>query len=113
MKINFGRQLSRSLLPATKRDLEKFEQKLMSKFTEWADAEDADIAGIKDLLTGIAAGIVNLDKLITDFQNSPGDLSAADQQRADAIQAATKELRALAAGISTVPPGATPAPTTP
>src|SRR6266581_342211 len=82
MKTNCGRQLTRSLLPATKRDLEKLEQKLetfMSKFTDWADAEDADIAGIKDLLNGIAAGIANLDSLISAFQNSPGTLSDADQ----------------------------------
>ncbi len=109
MKTNCGRQLTRSLLPATKRDLEKLEQKLetfMSKFTDWADAEDADIAGIKDLLNGIAAGIANLDSLISAFQNSPGTLSDADQARLDAIASATSALKAQAAGISTTPPTA-------
>jgi len=80
----------------------------MSKFTDWADQEDADLAGIKDLLNGISSGIAALDAEIAAFNNSSGTLSAADQTRLDNIQASTQALKALAAGISTTPPSATP-----
>jgi hypothetical protein len=104
MKNNCGRQLTRSWLPATKSDLDQLEQKIMSAITDWADKEDADLSGIKDLLNSIATGVVALEKMITDFQNSPGTLSAADQARLDTIESATQQLRSLAAGISTAPP---------
>jgi hypothetical protein len=87
------------------------EKRLMSKITDQMDAEQVDADAIKASLTGIATGIAALDKLITDFQNSPGTLSTADQAAVDAIQATIKALRAQAEGISTTPP-TPPAPPT-
>ena len=76
----------------------------MSKITDQMDAEQVDADAIKASLTGIAAGIAELDRLITEFQSSPGSLSPADQAAVDAIQATIKALRAQAEGISTTPP---------
>lgn len=96
----------------TKADLKETESKIMSAITDWADKEDADLAAISDTLNGIVAGVAALDQLILDFQNSPGTLSQADQDRLDKIQAAVGALKTQAGAISTAPPTPTPGPTT-
>jgi hypothetical protein len=82
------------------------QQQQQSVITDWADAEGVKLSGISTTLDGIAAGVLALDKMITDFQNSPGTLSAADQAALDAIQSASNDLAAKASAISTKPPGA-------
>ena len=78
----------------------------MSKITDWAAAEQADLAQISTTLDGIVTGVAALDTLITNFQNSPGTLAPADQAALDAIQAASKALVTKAAAISVAPPSA-------
>ena len=63
------------------------QENLMSQVTDWAAKEQAD-----------------LDTLITNFQNSPGTLSAEDQAALDAIQASSKALVTKATAISVNPP---------
>ncbi len=57
----------------------------MSAITDFADKVQANF----DKLT---ASIDRLHKLITDFNNSPGTLSAADQAALDKIQAESQAL---------------------
>ena len=76
----------------------------MSKITDQAAAEKADLDAISAKLDTVTAGIAALDKLITDFQNSPGTLSPADQAALDAIQTAVSALRAKAEAVDTTPP---------
>ena len=80
------------------------QENLMSQVTDWAAKEQADLDAISTTLDGIVAGVAALDVLITNFQNSPGTLSAADQAALDAIQAKSKDVVAKAAAISVNPP---------
>ena len=77
---------------------------VMSAITDWAAQEQADLLAISAALDTIVAGIANLDTRITNFRNSPGTLSAADQAALDAIQSASKDLKAKASAISVAPP---------
>ena len=83
-----------------------------SAIQAFAAAETATLNSLSSALTALATGIAALDALITQFQNSPGTLSAADQASLDAIQAQSKALVTQANAISTTPPG-TPVPVTP
>ena len=80
-----------------------------SAIQAFAAAESATLASLATALTALDAGVKALDQLITDFQNSPGTLSAADQAALDGIQATSQALVAQANAISTTPPG-TPVP---
>lgn len=92
--------------------MEEMEKRIMSKVTDWAAQEQADLTAISNTLDTVVTGIAALDKLITDFQNSPGTLSAADQAALDAIKAASGALVTKASAISVTPPAA-PAPPAP
>lgn len=81
-----------------------------SAIQAWAAAEQADLTTISTTLDGIVTGVAALDALITQFQNSPGTLSADDQAALDAIQAASQALVAKVQAISTAPPVAGGAP---
>lgn len=76
----------------------------MSKISDQMAAEQADLDAVNAKLDSITVGIAALDKLITDFQNSPGTLSPSDQSAVDAIQAAITALRTKAEAVSTTPP---------
>lgn len=67
----------------------------------------ANLTATGTALTGIATGVLALDALITQFQNSPGSLSPSDQAMLDGIQSASTALAAQAQAISTVAPGIT------
>ena len=82
----------------------KKEQQAMSQITDWAAQEQADLTAISTALDTVVAGVAALDQLITNFQNSPGTLSAADQTALDGIQAASKALVAKSQAISVAPP---------
>ena len=78
----------------------------------FAAAEGAVLNSLSTALTALATGITALDALITQFQNSPGTLSQADQTALNNIQALSQTLVTQANAISTTPPG-TPVPVTP
>lgn len=82
-------------------------EKHMSALGGFAANEAAQLTAIQNSLTGIATGIAALDALIQKFQNSPGTLSAGDQQQLDAIVAQSTLVATQAAGISTAPPTGT------
>jgi hypothetical protein len=82
----------------------KKEQDFMSQITDWAVGQRADLSAISATLDAIVTGIAALDKLITDFQNSPGVLSPSDQAALDAVQSASKALVTKSAGIVVTPP---------
>ena len=77
----------------------------MSKITDWAAQEQADLTAISNTLNSIVQGIAALGALITTFQNSPGTLAPADQAALDAIQKQSDALVAQSAAISVAPPG--------
>ena len=85
-------------------ELSKGFHHVMSAITDWAAQEQADLSAISATLDTIVAGIANLDTLITNFQNSPGTLSATDQAAVDEITAASKALRQKASAIVVTPP---------
>ena len=76
----------------------------MSQVTDWAAKEQADLTAISTTLDGIVTGIAALDTLITNFQNSPGTLSPADQAALDAIQTASDALVTKSQAISVAAP---------
>ena len=86
------------------------EKRIMSVITDAMDKVQANFDQITTALTGISAGIANLDQLITNLQNSPGTLSPADQTALDNIQAASGKLVAQVQAISTEAPGVPVAP---
>jgi hypothetical protein len=88
----------------TKQDLQKMEERIMSQITDWAATEQASLDAISSTLDGIVTGIAALDALITQLQNSPGTLSAADQAALDAIQASSQALVAKSGAIAVTPP---------
>ncbi|MGD0012819.1 MAG: hypothetical protein ABSD56_00110 [Bryobacteraceae bacterium] len=92
-------------------DLTEQGRKNMSKITDWAAQEQADLTAISSTLDSIAAGITALDALITNFQNSPGTLAPSDQAAMDGIQAASHALVQKSGAIVVTPP-APPAPAT-
>lgn len=71
----------------------------------FAAAEGAQLGVISGALVSIAAGVIALDTLITNLQNSPGQLSASDQASLDAIQAQSAALVTQVTAISTAAPG--------
>jgi hypothetical protein len=80
------------------------EKNVMSKLTDWAAEEQADLTAISNTLDQVVTGIAALDVLITQFQNSPGTLAPGDQAALDGIQAASKALVTKSAAISVTPP---------
>ena len=84
---------------ATREDLKRAVNIIMSAIQDWAVKEQADLDGISATLDGIVTGVKSLDDKITALQNSPGTLSADDQAALDAIQTASKAVVAKAAGI--------------
>lgn len=73
----------------------------MAKFKEYADVVDADLREIKSDVASVKQAVVALDKLITDFMLSPGNLSPADEAQMQLIVSAVKQLRADVIEIKT------------
>lgn len=84
--------------------LRKGNHNLMSKVTEFAAKEQADIDALNEKLDSIAAGIANLDTLITTLQGTVTGLSPEEQSALDAVSAARDKLVAKAAAIDTTAP---------
>jgi hypothetical protein len=89
---------------ATKHDLERLEYKIMSAIIDAVTAVQGSLDAVSTQLDTIVAGISALDVLITNFQNSPGTLTPADQAALDSIQASSKALLAKANAVVTTPP---------
>ena len=83
----------------------------MSQLSDELAAVQANLDATSATLTSVAAGVLALDQIINDFQNSPGTLSAEDQAALDKIQSASNALTAQASAISTAPPTPPPPPT--
>lgn len=81
---------------ATKQDLRQMEKRIMSKISEWADR-------VEPKLDSVQTGIDELQRLVTEFQNSPGTLSPEDQARLDTIESKTNALATDASGIPKPP----------
>lgn len=77
---------------------------MATNIQDWAAQEQADLSAISTTLDSIVTGVAALNKLIVDFQNSPGTLSGPDQAALDQIQAASKALVEKAKAISTTAP---------
>jgi len=78
----------------------------------FAAAETSVLNSLVTAINNIATGVAALDALITTLQNSPGDITPADQATLDAIQAQTTQIQAQLTAINTTPPG-TPVPVVP
>lgn len=104
----FGRKTTIAILQRIERKIDI----MGTKIQEHADVQDASQAEILAGLDGVAQGITNLDKLITEFQNSPDVVTSADQYRLDKIQAATKaivaKVQALKVDVDDVPKAGAP-----
>lgn len=87
---------------------------IMSKITDWAAAEEVELAGITSVLNGIIGGIVALDNAIIALQKTPGQLNQEDQDALDRISAASAALRSKAEHIDiSIPTPVAPAPAEP
>lgn len=71
----------------------------------FAAAEGAVLDSLVAALNSITTGVKALDDLITQLQNSAGQISPADQALLDQIQAKSNALVAQANAINTTPPG--------
>lgn len=78
--------------------------KIMSQISDFAAAVQTSFDKVNTDLDNITTGIAALDTLITNFQNSPGTLSAIDQAALDAIQKASQALVTKADAINVVAP---------
>jgi len=79
---------------------------------QFATAIAASQTATAAAVTNLGAGVLVLDQMIIAFQNTPGQLSAADQASLNAILAQSAALATQVGAISVTPPGAT-APVTP
>lgn len=86
----------------------------MSKITDWAATEEADLSTIATSLNNIATGVKTQNDLIIALEKQLADsgtvLSADDQAALDALKTHSTALVTQAAGI--VVPTATPPPAT-
>lgn len=71
---------------ATKRDLDRMEERLMTKIEEFAEAQNSYNARIDAAVEGLSADIKALNDKITELQNNPGAISPSDQKLLDDIQ---------------------------
>jgi len=97
-------------MPATKNDLIKLMAKVSEAIAAFRDQVQQNFDKLGTDLTGIKTEIADLNTLIQQLQNSPGDISAEDQATLDSIVAKSASL-VTAADALTVPavPPAPPA----
>lgn len=93
---------------ATKHDLEQMEKRIMSKISEFADAVEAHNSAVDAAVQGLTDDIANLNKQITDLQNSAGTITPEDQARLDAIQARSQSVADKLASLDALTPPVTP-----
>jgi hypothetical protein len=109
----------------TKQDLKQLEEKIMSAISEFAtkqkafnDRQAAAIDSAVTALTGLTGDIVELNRKITELQNSSGGVTVEDQKTIDELQvqgeAVATKAEALAAALQTLdsqtPPVVPPTP---
>jgi uncharacterized small protein (DUF1192 family) len=83
----------------------------MSKLSDYLTAQEGYNSAIGSSIDGIVADVAELNRLIAELQNSPDRVTADDQARIDALQAAGATLTASAqAADDLTPPVAPPAP---
>jgi hypothetical protein len=83
-----------------------------SAIAKFAAAEQTTLDSLAAAVTTVNQGVLALDALIAQLQNSPGILSPADQTLLDQIQTQSQALVSQVQAINTTPPG-TPIPVTP
>lgn len=88
---------------ATREDVGNMEDRLMSKIADLEATEQTNNAAVSAKLDELQTGITDLNRQITDFNNSPGTLSAEDQAAVDRMQAASKALADKAESVSLKP----------
>lgn len=84
--------------------VKSLKEQQMSQITDWAAGEQVQLDAISGALDVVVTGVKELDKLITDFQNSPDKITAADQEALDVIQAKSQALVAKVKAIDTTAP---------
>ncbi len=82
------------------------QEKLMSAISDFAASVQTGFDAVSADLDAIIAGIANLDALITQLQNSPGQITPADQALLDQIQTNVAGLKAKADSVNVQPPPA-------
>ncbi len=82
----------------------KGQEQLMSKVTDFAAKEEADITALDAKLTDIGAGVTELKALIIAFQNTVTGLTPEEQAALDAVVTASDALVVKANAIDTTAP---------
>lgn len=72
---------------ASKASVKELEEKIMSKISEYGEAQAAVLARIDTAIQGIQGDIDELNRKIAELQNSPGAITPADQAILDDLQA--------------------------
>lgn len=92
---------------ATKHDLDRLENKLMSKISEFLAAQQAfnsrqaeAVDAISESLTGLTGDIETLNQRIIDLQNSEGAITPEDQAVIDELQAKSEALATKAEALA-------------
>lgn len=102
---------SMSVIFATKQDLEKIGNTIMSKISEFAAAQSAFNDRIDTAVTGLQGDITFLTAEIQKLQASVGQLTPEDQASLDLIQARTEAMAVKLEALDAVTPA--PAPVVP
>lgn len=78
----------------TKQDLQEMEKRIMSKISDYLEELTPKVESIQ-------AGVNNLQQLLEDFNNTPGDFSPEEKAAYDKLKAA---IDALVSDANSVPP---------
>lgn len=93
---------------ATKQDLRKIGDQIMSKISEFADRQKAFNERQETAIAGVVADVKALNDKITELQNTAGEITPEDQALLDDIEARNKviaeKLEALDAQTPPTPP---------
>lgn len=103
----------RSLLHlATKEDLQRIEEKIMSVISQFVDRQNAFNDRLDTAIDGVSADVQGLKDLIAQLQNSPGTVTPEDQALLDQLEArvgtAVSKVEALDSLTPPTPPPAVP-----
>jgi predicted nucleic acid-binding Zn-ribbon protein len=95
---------------ATKHDLEKLGELIMSKISEFSDKQNAFNDRVDAAVTGLQGDIKALNDKITELQNSPGEITPEDQAALYALQARGQTIADKIEALDALTPPETPTP---
>lgn len=94
---------------ATKHDLRKAVEQIMSKISEFSERQSAFNARQDAAIDGLVSDVKTLNDKITELQNTPGEITPADQALLDELEARSKVIVEKVEALDAQTPPAPPA----